>query len=114
MHGSDRVPDLKRLPASLGLAQQNHPRERNGALHRGHGVVWANYRLTPPTLSERRFFANYCITSGWPTIRPEPPPKNRVTRSWRSTGRVCPSVWPARPTGAPLSPESGLRLDGGE
>ena len=26
--------------------------------------------------------------------------KNRVTRSWRSTGRICPSVRPARPTGA--------------
>ena len=40
------------------MAKHNHPRERNGALHRVQGVVCATSCLTPPTLSETRFFAN--------------------------------------------------------
>ena len=51
MHGSDRVPDLKRLQASLGLAWHFFI-ERKGALFGVHGLVRSIECLTLPTLSE--------------------------------------------------------------
>ena len=59
MHGSDRVPDLRRLRASLGWTEANHPRERNGALLRVLAGVCFENCLTPPTLSERRCYNNH-------------------------------------------------------
>jgi hypothetical protein len=57
--GRTEIPDLKRLRASLGLAKQNHPRERNGAHLRVRGGVCATECLTSPTLSEMRYFNNH-------------------------------------------------------
>src|SRR6185503_19368825 len=49
----------ERLRASLRLEKANPQRERNGALHGVHAVVRFEKNLTPPTLSEKRFIANY-------------------------------------------------------
>src|SRR5437879_3862457 len=48
----------ERLRASLRLEKANPQRERNGALHGVHAAVRFKKHLTPPTLSETRFFAN--------------------------------------------------------
>src|SRR4051812_36263666 len=58
MHGSDRVPDLKRLRASLGWTRQTI-RESEMALFSECSLECASKCLTPPTLSERRFIANH-------------------------------------------------------
>src|SRR6266550_4646283 len=55
----------ERLQASLGWKRQNHQRERNGALLRVLAEVVREKCLTPPTLSERRFYVNNRIVSGW-------------------------------------------------
>ena len=60
MHGSDRVPDLRRLRASLGWTRQTIARAKcRSSPSVCSGVL--GKCLTPPTLSETRFFAHYRV-----------------------------------------------------
>ena len=61
MHGSDRVPDLNRdyERAWVGRAKATASTRAKMALFYECMLQCARKRLTPPTLSETRFFANY-------------------------------------------------------
>jgi len=53
MHGSDWVPDLKRITSGPWLVWQNLQRERNGALFGVHGLVRSKSAWRERALSKR-------------------------------------------------------------
>ena len=63
MHGSDRVSDLRGLRREPWLDWAFFPLERNGALLSSACRRVLEKCLTPPTLSERRFFTSYLRAS---------------------------------------------------
>ena len=58
MHGSDRASWPETIASEPWLVWQFSQLERNGALFGAHGLVRFKKRLTPPTLSETRCYAN--------------------------------------------------------